>query len=111
MFDSVGLTADIAHHHTHVRSPPRVGRHPDSARSAQPSCEHMIERSFSTVSSQLKTVALLAALGGLLVAVGGILGGQAGLFIALVLAVVLNVGVYWFSDKLALRANGARPLQ
>jgi heat shock protein HtpX len=71
----------------------------------------MIERSLGTVSSQLKTVILLASLGGLLVAVGGLLGGQAGLFIALVLAVALNVGVYWFSDRIALKANGARPLQ
>lgn len=71
----------------------------------------MIERSLGTVSSQLKTVVLLAALGGLLVAVGGILGGQTGLLIALVLAVVLNVGVYWFSDRIALKANGARPMR
>jgi heat shock protein HtpX len=54
---------------------------------------------------------LLAALGGLLVAVGGILGGQSGMLIALVLAVALNVGVYWFSDRLALKANRARPLK
>jgi len=71
----------------------------------------MIERSLGTVSSQLKTVVLLASLGGLLVAVGGLVGGQAGLLFALVMAVVLNVGVYWFSDRLALKANGARPLQ
>ena len=71
----------------------------------------MIERSLHTASSQLKTVVLLAAMGGLLVAVGGILGGQSGLLIALVLAVVLNVGVYWFSDRIALKANGARPLR
>jgi heat shock protein HtpX len=31
--------------------------------------------------------------------------------IALGFALVMNVGVYWFSDRLALRANGARPLQ
>lgn len=71
----------------------------------------MIERSIHTASAQLKTVILLAALGGLLVAVGGILGGQTGLLLALVLAVVLNVGVFWFSDRIALRANGARPLR
>ena len=71
----------------------------------------MIERSSGTFTSQIKTFLLLGALGGLLVAVGGILGGQAGLLIALVLAVVLNVGVYWFSDRLAIKANRARPLK
>lgn len=71
----------------------------------------MIERSLGGITSQLKTVVLLGALGGLLVAVGGILGGQTGLLIALVMAVALNVGVYWFSDRLALKANGARPLK
>lgn len=71
----------------------------------------MIERSLGTVSSQLKTVILLGSLGGLLVAVGGLLGGRTGLLVALVMAVVLNVGVYWFSDRIALRANGARPIR
>ncbi len=72
----------------------------------------MIHRSsFGTFTSQLKTWVLLGALGGLLVVVGGILGGRAGLVIALVLAVVLNVGTYWFSDRIALRANGARPMK
>jgi heat shock protein HtpX len=71
----------------------------------------MISNTFGTFTNQLKTVVLLAALGGLLVAVGGLLGGTSGMAIALVFAIVMNVGVYWFSDKLALRANGARPLQ
>ncbi|MFN8620704.1 MAG: M48 family metalloprotease [Chloroflexota bacterium] len=67
--------------------------------------------SSSGFTNQLKTFALLAALGGLMVAVGGILGGSSGMVFALVLAVVMNGGVYWFSDRLALRANGARPLK
>lgn len=67
--------------------------------------------SLGTFTSQLKTFVLLAALGGLLVAVGGLIGGQTGLVIALVLALVMNVGVYWFSDKVALKANGARPMR
>jgi heat shock protein HtpX len=72
----------------------------------------MIHRSsFGTFTSQLKTWVLLAALGGLLVAVGGILGGRTGLVVALGFAIVLNAGVYWFSDRIALRANGARPMQ
>jgi len=72
----------------------------------------MIHRSaFGSFTTQLKTWALLAALGGLLVAVGAILGGRSGMIIALVMALALNVGVYWFSDRLALKANGARPMQ
>jgi heat shock protein HtpX len=61
-------------------------------------------------ANTLKTFTLLAALGGLLVFVGGLLGGQSGLVIALVFAIALNVFVYWKSDTLALKANGAREL-
>ena len=61
-------------------------------------------------ANSLKTWTLMAALAGLLVAVGGILGGTGGLVTALVLALGLNAFVYWKSDTLALRANGAREL-
>ncbi|MBA2717673.1 MAG: zinc metalloprotease HtpX [Chloroflexi bacterium] len=64
----------------------------------------------SNVTNSLKTWTLLAALGGLLIAVGGLLGGRGGLVIALVFAVAMNAVVYWKSDTLALRANGAREL-
>jgi heat shock protein HtpX len=64
----------------------------------------------NTLSNNLKTWTLLAALGGLLVFGGGLLGGQTGLILALGFAVVMNGFVYWKSDRLALRANGARPL-
>jgi heat shock protein HtpX len=62
-------------------------------------------------TNQLKTWLLLAALGGLLVAVGGLIGGRGGLTFALLFAVVLNFGVYWFSDTIALKINRARPVQ
>ena len=52
--------------------------------------------------NQVKTVILLAALGGLLVVVGGVIGGKNGATIALVIALVLNFGSYWFSDKIVL---------
>jgi len=72
----------------------------------------MIYRSsLGTFTSQLKTWVLLAALGGLLVAVGAIVGGRTGLIVALAFALLLNVGMYWFSDRIALKANGARPMQ
>jgi heat shock protein HtpX len=65
----------------------------------------------SNLTNSLKTWTLLAALGGLLVAVGGLLGGRGGLVTALLFAVAMNAFVYWKSDSLALRANGARELK
>lgn len=55
-----------------------------------------------------KTTILLAGLTALFIVIGGALGGQAGMIIALVLAVAMNMGAWWFSDKLALRMSGAR---
>jgi heat shock protein HtpX len=52
--------------------------------------------------SGLKTVVLLGALSGLFLAVGSVLGGQSGLIIAFIVAVVMNIGSYWFSDKIVL---------
>src|SRR5262245_56795864 len=50
----------------------------------------------------LKTTLLLAALSGLLLFIGELAGGQSGLIIALGFAVVMNIGSYWFSDKIVL---------
>ena len=61
-------------------------------------------------TNTLKTWTLLAALGALLVFVGGLLGGRGGMILALGFAVAMNVFVYWKSDTLALKANGAREL-
>jgi heat shock protein HtpX len=58
----------------------------------------------------LKTAALLATLAALFVLVGGLLAGRAGMVTALLVAVALNGFMYWKSDSLALRANGAREL-
>ena len=58
----------------------------------------------------LKTALLLGTLTGLLLVAGQALGGQTGLVIALVLAVVMNFGSYWYSDKLVLKIYKARPV-
>jgi len=58
----------------------------------------------------LKTAALLGLLTGLILAVGWFFGGSTGLVIAFVLALVMNGVSYFFSDKLALRSMGARPV-
>jgi len=81
--------------------------HPD----APPARQHPDAPVISNLNNSLRTWTLLAALGGLLVAVGGLLGGRSGLVAALVLAVAMNAFVYWKSDSLALRANGARELE
>jgi heat shock protein HtpX len=64
----------------------------------------------STGWNTFKTGILLAALTGLFLAIGGALGGQGGIAIAFVIALVMNVGSYWFSDKIALAVHRARPL-
>lgn len=54
------------------------------------------------MSKYAKTFVLLAALSGLILWVGDMLG-PGGLQFAVVIALVMNVGTYWFSDKLAIR--------
>ena len=61
--------------------------------------------------SGLKTVVLLGALSGLFLTVGTVLGGQSGLVIAFGIAVVMNIGSYWFSDKIVLKMYRAQEVQ
>jgi len=58
----------------------------------------------------LKVGLLLTALTLLFVLLGGWLGGTGGMMIALLLAVAMNVGSYWYSDRIVLRLTGAEPL-
>ena len=58
----------------------------------------------------IKTVFLLTVLTLLLVFGGRLLFGQGGMLIALAISVVMNVSAYWFSDKIALRLAGAKPV-
>ncbi len=60
--------------------------------------------------NNLKTTVLLAGLTGLLLAFGQLWAGQRGLMFALVLAAVMNLGSYFFSDKLAIAMSGAKPV-
>jgi heat shock protein HtpX len=62
------------------------------------------------LGNYLKTAVLLAGLTALFLAVGERLGGPQGLAIAGVLVALMNFVSYWFSDKIALAMNGARPL-
>lgn len=58
--------------------------------------------------NMLKTVLLLTGLMALFVFIGGQLGGQTGMVYAFVMACVMNIGAYWFSDKIVLMSFGAK---
>jgi heat shock protein HtpX len=58
----------------------------------------------------LKTAALLGLLTSLILLVGYWLGGSTGLVIAVFLSLAMNAFSYFYSDKIALRAMGARPV-
>lgn len=60
--------------------------------------------------NNLKTTLLLATLTGLLLGIGQLWGGRNGMTLALVLAAVMNLGSYFFSDKIALATSGAQPI-
>ncbi|HEV2501415.1 MAG TPA: zinc metalloprotease HtpX [Terriglobia bacterium] len=60
--------------------------------------------------NNFKTTILLAGLTGLLLAIGDVWGGQQGLTIALIFAAVMNLGSYFFSDKIAIASSGAKPI-
>jgi len=62
------------------------------------------------MSNVFKTGLLLAVLTAMLVLIGGAIGGQQGMVIAFVIAVVMNFVSYWFSDKIVLAAYGAQPI-
>jgi heat shock protein HtpX len=56
----------------------------------------------------LRTFVLMAGLTALMVVLGNAFGGQSGMFIAFGLAMVMNFGSYWFSDKIVLRMYNGR---
>jgi len=57
-----------------------------------------------------KTTFLMAVLTVLLVLAGGALGGESGMVIAFIFALLMNGFSYWFSDKIVLRMYGAREI-
>ena len=58
----------------------------------------------------LKTTLLMGGLTGLFMFVGYLFGGQSGMLMALGFASLTNIGMYWFSDSLVLKMQGAQPL-
>lgn len=60
--------------------------------------------------SYIKTTILLAGLTGLILAISYALGGSNALVIGFIIALVMNLGSYWFSDKIVLSMAGAKEL-
>jgi heat shock protein HtpX len=64
----------------------------------------------STFGAGLRTTILLATLSGLLVGIGFLIGGAQTALLFLFFAALLNMGSYFFSDKLAIATSGAKPI-
>jgi len=58
----------------------------------------------------LKVGILLVALTALLIWVGNLAGGTTGAILGFGLAVLMNFGTFWFSDKMVIAMTGARPV-
>ena len=63
------------------------------------------------MTNNLKTVGLLALLTALVWSLGYTFGGANGFWIGLVFAAVINFVAYFFSDKMALAASRAKPVE
>ncbi len=64
----------------------------------------------SNVAAALRTTVLMATLTGLLVVIGFAVGGAQTALLFLFIAAAMNFAAYWFSDKLALKMSGAKPI-
>jgi heat shock protein HtpX len=64
----------------------------------------------STFGATLRTTILLASLSGLLVVIGALIGGVSTAAVFLGIALLINLGSYFFSDKMALAMSRAKPI-
>ncbi len=62
------------------------------------------------MGNTIRTAVLLAGLTVLVMIIGNLLGGRQGTVIAFFLAVIMNFGSYWFSDKIVLKLYRAKPV-
>ena len=60
--------------------------------------------------NNIKTALLLGMLSSLFMLIGALFGGNTGIYIALIIAAAINIGLFFFSDRLALSMYRAQPL-
>src|SRR3954470_11511727 len=65
----------------------------------------------STFGATIRTTILMASLSGLLIVIGALIGGASTAALFLGIALLMNLGSYFFSDKLALKMSRAPPLE
>jgi heat shock protein HtpX len=70
----------------------------------------MTTTSRSNFAATLKTVVLLASLGGILIAAGYLIGGPQVALVFLFISVLINMASWFFSDRLALKMARAQPV-
>jgi heat shock protein HtpX len=61
-------------------------------------------------SNTMKTTLLLGLMTVLIIIIGGAVGGQGGMIMAFFLAGIMNLGSYWFSDKIVLAMYRAKEI-
>src|SRR5687768_3134687 len=70
----------------------------------------MTTTSRSNFAAGLRTTILLATLTGLLVVIGFAIGGPDTALVFLLIAGLMNFVAFFFSDKIALKMSGAKPI-
>lgn len=63
------------------------------------------------IKNTIKTTFLLATMAGLFIGIGLLFGGHTGMIIGFVIAMVLNFGSFWFSDKIVLKMHNAKEVK
>ena len=64
----------------------------------------------SNFAAGIRTTLLMATLGGLLVGIGYAIGGISIAAVFMVVALLMNLVAYWFSDKIAIASARAKPV-
>lgn len=63
------------------------------------------------MSTRFRTWILIAGLTALFIGLGGMIGGSSGIIVFAIIAALFNFGMFWFSDRLALKMSRAQPLE
>jgi len=63
------------------------------------------------INNTIKTILLFGALIVLMISIGRLVGGNNGMYLMAGIGILMNLGMYFFSDKIAIRSAKAKPLK